>query len=573
MRKNIKALGRSFAFLVIWVAIHPTLLAAYQAAPVAYTKNPTFITEKSVTMNGSVNSNEMPDTYAWFEWGISGRSAVYETPHRQVGAGTVLMDFNSSVHGLAPNVQYFYRQVAESSRGRDVGVTTYFTTQKIAESIDPYVIVQTNTPVNVYDNSAVLRGYIAPHEGQSVRWWFEYGTTNKLGNTTQTSNWGTDSDVAKTNITNLTSGTVYFYRIAAENTQGVVYGGVMSFTTKGIAPSLGEAARTQSLPTPQAGSGAAGSGGMGSAQAGGGGYSANYGAASASGLVIPGPAYFPPAALNFQNFTFNSIFGNKKVATNNGGNSSVTESNTQNSPTPNGNSNQGVSGSMNTNTQLAGAAATTPLGTFWNTLTGKKIAEVKIDKIGPNKTPAHTPVEYRITYTYRRANPATNAKLKIILPGSVVYIGDNTTNELLLEDGVGGGERTYILPVGKLEKGTTRTISILGMTTSEAENTFPSARARLEYTLSTGEVEVVSAEGSEAATSLGATANPSSSFSFFPSSLFGWMLYVLIITLIIVAGRKLRAYYNEKKTQLAQEAELEQNLRKMKQVGSGPILA
>lgn len=569
---NTKALGRSIAFLVILVAIQPSLLFAYQAAPVANTKSPTNITEKSVMMNGSVNPNEIPDTYAWFEWGISGRSAVYETPHQQVWGGSILNDFSATVHGLAPNVQYFYRQVAESSRGRDVGITTYFTTKTLTDPIDPVVIVQTYTPIAVYDKSATLRGYIAPHQGQSVRWWFEYGTTNRLGNTTQTSSWGSDSDVAKTNITNLTSGTVYFYRVAAENTQGVVYGSIISFTTTGIAPLPGETARTQNISSPQAGSGASGNSGV-STQAGGGGYSANYGPATASGLVIPGPAYFPPAAMNFQTFTLNSIFGSKKVATNNSVTSNGdTSSGAQTGVAQNGNTATNGSVSSNSNSQLASAVATTPFGAFWNTLTGKKIAEVKIEKIGPSNTPAHTAVEYRITYTYRRSSPATNAKLKIILPGSVVYIGDNTTNELLLEDGVGGGERTYVLPIGKLESGSTRTMSILGMTTSDAGGVFPDARARLEYTPSTGGTEVVSAEGTAAVLSAGTSSN-SSSFSFFPSTFFGWLLYILIIALIIIAVRKVRTFYIEKKAQLALEAETAQNLRKSRQIDGGPLLA
>ena len=73
MKTYRNVLRSTLTVTVILLMAQPLLTLAYQAAPVANTKNPTFITEKAATMNGSVNPNEVPDTYAWFEWGISGR--------------------------------------------------------------------------------------------------------------------------------------------------------------------------------------------------------------------------------------------------------------------------------------------------------------------------------------------------------------------------------------------------------------------------------------------------------------------------------------------------------------------
>lgn len=529
------------AIQAVLLLVQPSVLLAFQAAPVANTKNPTYITEKSAVVNGAMNPNETSDTYVWFEWGVSGRNTVYETTHRQNGSGSVLSDYSDTLYGLAPNVQYFYRLVAESSRGRDVGQTIYFTTKPIIEPIDPIVIVQTNAATDILEQTATLNGYIAPHEGKSVKWWFEYGTTNRLENTTATRSWGSDSGVAQQSPTNLTPGTTYLFRIVAENSQGIVYGVTRAFTTLGTAPLPSETARAQAISAPSAGDGVTRSGASGS------GVASGHGAASASGTVIPGAAYYPTAAMNFPVINFGTIFGTKKTATN-----------------------SAASGTVNPTNQVATAGAATPIGTFWNTLTGKKIAEVSIEKIGPSSAPEHTPVEYRVTYAYRRTDPATGAKLKIILPGSVVYIGDNTTNELLLEEG-SGPERTYVLPVGRLESGSTRTISILGMTTSDAGRTFPDARARLEYTLATGGVEVVSAEGTAAAASV--SAKPTSSFSLFPNSFFGWLLYILVITLIIFGVRKARSYYVAKKNQLAMEEESQRREHEAKQLPNDAVPA
>ncbi len=543
----------SFVATVVLLLMQPILCAAYQAAPVAITSNPTYVTEKSVSMNGQVNANETPDTYAWFEWGISGRNTVYETDHRQMWGGSTLSNFSATVNGLAPNVQYFYRQIAESSRGRDVGITTYFTTKTIVEPIDPIVIIETRSPESVLEKSAMLRGYIAPHEGKRVEWWFEYGTTNKFENITQTSKWGADSGIAQVNVTNLTPGTVYFYRIAAENSLGIVRGAAQSLTTKGIAPSPSEVAKAQAIPSPSAGGGSVSGSGV------------------AANGVIPGSAYYPAAALNFPTFNFNTLFGGKKATNNTASvaNADGVGSTGAQAAGVVSNSKTGTNGSSANQNTIAGSP--TPLGTFWNTLTGKKIAEVNIEKIGPSKAPAHTAVEYRVTYAYRRTDPATSAKLKVILPGTVVYIGDNTTNELLLEEG-SGPERTYVLPVGRLESGSTRTISILGMTTSDAGGTFPDARARLEYSLATGGVEVVSAEGTAVASAATAKASSSSStFSIFPTTILGWLLYVAIIALLIFGIRKGRAYYVKRKDEIAISEETDRRAYDAKQLGGGPL--
>ena len=44
----------------------PEAVFAYEAAPIAYTMSPTFVTEKSIQLNGAVKPNEMADTVQWF---------------------------------------------------------------------------------------------------------------------------------------------------------------------------------------------------------------------------------------------------------------------------------------------------------------------------------------------------------------------------------------------------------------------------------------------------------------------------------------------------------------------------
>ncbi len=508
----------TFAILFQGVLVLPDIALASQAAPFATTKAPTYITEKSARLNGAVNPNEMPDTYQWYEWGVVGRyDVVYETRHTQMWSGTQMIDTSADIAGLAPSEQYFYRQIAENSRGKDVGQTTYFTTKPLPNPIDPIIIVQTNAPDTINDTSAVLNGYISPHGNTTAKYWFQWGAASRLENETSHNGWGTDSGPVQISITGLTPGTNYYYRMIGENSQGVVYGVTKIFSTRGIPPPPPESLREQSVSQPQA----QGDGVIRK-------ITTNAQTASQDSSLL-GSNNSRPGDF----FGLGNLF-NKKQTTSA---SSTTKAS--------------ASTQTNNSNHLVAAGATNPVGTFWNTLTGKKSVEVTIQKIGPDNVPAHTAVEYRVSYAYRLNVLSTNAKLKIILPANVVYIGDNTVNELLLEEGA-GPERTYVLPAGRLENGSTRTISILGMTTGDANGTFPDARVHLEYTDAAGVVQVV---GTGAVTQVAneTTSTGASSFSILPSSFFGWLLYVLIIVGSIVGLRKAKAYYNERKQEIEAE--------------------
>ena len=440
MKNKMTMLTKSVVAFTIFLAFSvlgmPEVVFAVEAPPVALTKQATFVTEKSAKLNGQANPNQMPDAVSWFVWGITGRaSVVYETPHRALGGNaTVLVNTSADIVGLAPSTQYFFRQIAESGRGKDVGQTVYFTTKELANDVPPLVIVETNNPSVIGETNATMKGYVSPHGNNQTKAWFEWGTTQRFENQTPSATVSTAAALFERPITNLAQGTTYFYRIVAENSAGRVYGATRIFNTRGTPPPKSEQPINQQVSTGTAGDGIArNTTTSGASQAG----ATQGGVLGATTASRPGD--------------FLGAFLRKKNATN--------------------------------SDQVAGVGQAEP--SLWGKLTGKGTTgvagiEVTIEKVGPKKVVAHTPVEYRIVYAYRRDSVATNARLKIILPAEVIYIGDTTNNELLLEDNAGGGERTYVLPIGRLESGSTRTISILGMTTGEA-NGFPDARARLEY--------------------------------------------------------------------------------------------
>ncbi len=94
-------------------------------------------------------------------------------------------------------------------------------------------IVTTESAYDLGKTSAVIQGTTYVENGNATVW-FEWGSrSSKLDNTTPTVIIGTASTGSSAQLTNLASGTKYFYRIVASTNSGKSYGIVRSFTTTG----------------------------------------------------------------------------------------------------------------------------------------------------------------------------------------------------------------------------------------------------------------------------------------------------------------------------------------------------
>lgn len=494
--------------------LFPVMLLAYQGAPFSQTSPATHLTEKSAILHGIVSSNEMPDTTQWFEWGVSGHSdVVYQTPHANIRGQSIIT--NANLIGLAPGTQYFFRQISENSRGKHIGNTMYFTTKPLPQVISPIIVVETRPALSITENTALLKGYVSPHGNRSSRWWFEWGTTNKLEHQTAPAVVGGDSRAVEASLKQLVPGTVYFYRLVGDNGEGRVYGATRVFVTLGTPPAS-ETERTQNIAEPTEGSD---------------GVTRNITNTDAANGIQQN-AFQQGLPGDFLGNFLRNRNKNAEDKTPAEGEAAVPE--------------------------VQGATAPGPLARLFGAFSGGKGAVVTIEKVGTSKVAAHTPVEYKIMYAYRMNTPASDGRLKITLPAEVVYIGDNTTNELLLEEGE-GPERTYVLPIGRLEKGTTRTISLLGMTTGDAKG-FPDAYARIEFVGSDGKLQIIAAgegkidENTKAVATNNGAQVAASSNGILPSSLFGWLLYIAFVAGAIFAIRKAKAYYEQRKEEMAEDA-------------------
>lgn len=520
-----------------------TLALAYEAAPLSWTQQPSFVTEKSMQLNGMVNPGDMPDTYQWFEWGIVGRSEVYTTRSNHLRGGNQQYKTSATLIGLAPSTQYFFRQVSENSRGKDVGMTGYVTTKPLTTAVVPIALVRTEEAVFVDETFATLRGYVSPHGSTETEAWFEWGETTLLEHQTPHRRVGGGAAPFEARLTKLAPGTLYYFRAVAENTQGRSYGTLKVLLTRGTPPvttttgaatptdsaSTWEAPKDQYVPSPVRSSDGEGVSRSTTSTGSGGAYVVER---HTSGLpIIRTPSDF-----------FSSLFRKK----------SDTVPATPDEETETDHRAQ------------AAAVATVDMPDYSGMLSGDRSVEVAVERAGDDDVSAHTPLEYRIAYAYRKEARATDARLKIVFPAHLIYIGDNTNNELLIESPSGGsmgagGARTYVLPLGNLEKGSTRSVSIMGISTAGTTEA-PDIIARLEYTDASGTHVVPSVRGALPDEAANMASVGSAGAKLLPHSFMGWIMYILLVAAAVIGVRLAREYYAKRKEELARADERDEQL-------------
>ena len=97
----------------------------------------------------------------------------------------------------------------------------------------PLTVTTTNA-TNITSSSVTLNGLVNGnnlYNTYNLNTWFEYGTNTNFGYSTMQSNSNSRYANYSSNVSNLSSNTVYYFRAVAQNPQGVVYGSTNSFKT------------------------------------------------------------------------------------------------------------------------------------------------------------------------------------------------------------------------------------------------------------------------------------------------------------------------------------------------------
>ena len=190
--------------------------------PTVTTLQAELVTKGSVWLNGTVIPNGLL-TGGWIEWGT-------DTNHYNATNWFVLDQGTKAqqvrylfTNGFDAGKPYYYRVAATNAAGTNYGQDQSFVFRK------PSVINSAATPID--GTTEVLNGRTIAN-GLPTKAWFEWGTDTNYTDTNITRvdvfSGSNDVTVAK-QLTNLTPGQTYHFRLAATNDVGTNYSADMSF--------------------------------------------------------------------------------------------------------------------------------------------------------------------------------------------------------------------------------------------------------------------------------------------------------------------------------------------------------
>jgi outer membrane protein assembly factor BamB len=196
--------------------VNVTTLSA-TGPPVVITNPATLIASFSATFNGLVNPHGLT-TSVYFQYGPT--TSYGSTTSAQTKSGNTYQSVSANVMGLAASTTYHFRIVANNSSGTRYGSDSTVTT---LTATGPPVVV-TDSANTIASSSARLNGTMDPH-GLTTSIYFQYGPTTSYGHTTASqSRTGDVYQNVSADVTGLTAGTTYHFRIAATNGAGTQYG-------------------------------------------------------------------------------------------------------------------------------------------------------------------------------------------------------------------------------------------------------------------------------------------------------------------------------------------------------------
>ncbi len=239
--------GATYYFCAIAQNAHGTSFGAVEsftalaAAPVVTTSSATLVTGNTAQLNGAANPGGA-DTTGWFRFGTSHPGSCNDsfgtraptTGGSLLGAGNSSVAYSIGVTGLSAATTYYYCAIAENAVGKSFGAVVSFTTPS------PPAIT-TTAATNLTNTGARLNGSGVPN-GAATTGWFRYSATNPgacddvfgsrapISGGTSLGSGSASANFFQT-IGGLSAGTTYYFCAIGQNSEGLAFGTVLTFTT------------------------------------------------------------------------------------------------------------------------------------------------------------------------------------------------------------------------------------------------------------------------------------------------------------------------------------------------------
>lgn len=197
----------------------------------------TDVIDDSARLRGQLDSNGQ-NAHAWFVWGEQGDGFPNQTSHQYLGnvSGS---QYSSTLNNLDEGT-YQFKACAEGDNGNIIcGGVKYFTIGDGDNGCNNGSCgnnapsVTTNSASSIDSDSATLRGTLDDDGGDNdLDTWFEWGTSQgNLSNTVSAQTVDDDDDDFSRNIGGLQENRIYYFRACAENDSDQDCGSVKSFRT------------------------------------------------------------------------------------------------------------------------------------------------------------------------------------------------------------------------------------------------------------------------------------------------------------------------------------------------------
>jgi hypothetical protein len=197
-------------------------------APTATTDSATYIFETTAKLNGTVNANGLSAAVI-FEYGTTTSYGSTVTASQSPLTSDYATSVDADISGLTAGTSYHFRVIAVNNLGTVYGDDITFTTLSGAHP----PVVSTTSATNISTTGATLNGAVNA-SGLSTTVTFEYDSiATSYGNTVAAfPNPVTGDSITNVsaNISSLTPGVTYYFRVKAENSDGVCYGNDFQFT-------------------------------------------------------------------------------------------------------------------------------------------------------------------------------------------------------------------------------------------------------------------------------------------------------------------------------------------------------